>query len=101
MTGCFQLDEKGQLTAPDCRQKLLARLDRAFGPAMLLRFEPVHVHRQLRRRHYVGQKNKSPAGKLSAIAKIEIFAERVVLPAARLLDARLAPEPGGAVEIEK
>src|SRR5919198_3080556 len=92
MPGRLQLDKEGQVAAPDARQKFLARLDGTFGPAMLLRFETVHVHRQLGRRDHVGEENKSPALELRAIAQIEIFAERVVLPAAGLLDASLAPE---------
>ncbi len=68
---------------------------------MLLRFETVHVDRQFRRGHYVGEKNKFPARQLSAVAKIEIFAKRVMLPAARFLDAGASPETGRAIEIKK
>ena len=101
MTGCLQLDEEGQWAPPDGGQELLASLDRAFGPAVLLRFETIHVYRQLRRGHHIGQENKSPARKLGSIAKIEILAQGVVLPAAGLLDADAPPQAGRPVEIEK
>ena len=68
---------------------------------MLLRFEAVHVHRQFRRSHHIGEENKFPAHELRAITKIEIFGKRVVLPAARFLDARTAPETGRPVKIKK
>src|SRR5205085_2608750 len=99
--GCLDLDDKRQWTAPDRRQQFLAGLDRAFGPAMLLRLEAVHVHRQFGGRDYVREENKFPTGELGAVTQVEIFRERVVLPAARFVDARPAPEPGGAVEIEE
>ena len=53
---------------------------------MLLRFEAVHIHRQLGRRDHVRQKDKFPARQLSAVTKIEIFGQRVVLPAAGFLE---------------
>src|SRR6266536_3345000 len=68
---------------------------------MLLRFEAVHVHRQFRRSHHIGEENKFPAHELRAITKIEIFGKRVVLPAARFLDARTAPETGRPIKIKK
>src|SRR5438067_5650066 len=68
---------------------------------MLLGLEAVHVDRQLRRRDHIGQENEFPTGELRAVTQIEILGEGVVLPAARLIDARPAPETGGAVEIEK
>jgi len=68
---------------------------------MLLGLEAVHVDRQFRGRNNVGKENKFPTSELGAIAQIEIFAKSVVLPAARLLDARAAPKAGCAVEIKK
>src|ERR1051325_8271592 len=68
---------------------------------MLLRLEAVHVYRQLRRRHYVRKVNKFPASELGAIAQIEILAERIILPAAALLDTGAPPEAGRAVEVEE
>src|ERR1700681_769733 len=101
MTGRFGFDREWQLAAPDPRQQFLARLNRAFGPTMLLGLETVHVDRQFGGRNNVGKKNKFPTSQLRAIAKIEIFTERVVLPPTRLLDTRAAPKTGGAVEIKK
>src|SRR6476659_5020342 len=68
---------------------------------MLLRLEAVHIDRQFRRGDYVRQKNKFPARQLRAITQVKIFRQRIVLPATRFIDARAAPEPGRAVEIEK
>ena len=88
---CFSFDWKWQFAAPNPRQKFFAGLDRALGPAMLLRFEAVHVDRQLRRRDNVGKENKFPTRELSAIAQIKVFTKCVVLPTASLFDARLTP----------
>ena len=68
MPGRLELNRERQLTPPDARQQLLAGLDGTLGPAMLLRFEAVHVDRQLRRRDDIGKINEFPARKLSAIA---------------------------------
>src|SRR5436190_4481620 len=101
MTGRFGFDREWQIASPNARQQFLARLNRSLGPAMLLRFETIHVDRQLGRRHHVREKNKFPANELRAIAKIEIFAKRVVLPAPGFFDARFPPQPGGPVEIKE
>src|SRR5262249_28040545 len=63
--------------------------------------ESVHVHRQLCRSHDVRKINKLPSRQLRAITKIEIFAQRIVLPAAALFDTRASPETGWSIEIEK
>src|SRR5436190_1772516 len=76
-----------------CRKRL--------RPAMLLRLETVHIHRQLGRSDHVGQINKFPARELRAIAKIQVFAERISLPASTLLDTGTPPETRGPIEIEK
>src|SRR5712692_8014194 len=87
VSGGFSFDRKWQLTPPNPRQEFLASLNGAFGPAVLLGFETVHVHRQLRRRDDVGKENKFPSHQLRAITQIEIFTKGVVLPTAGLLDA--------------
>src|SRR5437667_1193777 len=101
MPGRLELDRKGKLTAPDARQQFLTCLNGTLRPTMLLRLEAVHVHRQLRRCYDVGKINEFPAGKLSAITQIEVFAQRIVLPASTLLYARAPPQPGRSVKIEK
>src|SRR5205807_7961161 len=68
---------------------------------MLLRFEAVHVHRQLRRRDHVREENKFPSRELRAVAQVQIFRKRIVLPAARLIDARATPKASRPVEIKK
>ena len=68
---------------------------------MLLGFEAVHVNRQLGRSDHIGKVNKFPARKLGAITKIQVFAQRVSLPASTLFDTRTPPETGGTIEIEK
>src|SRR4029077_3824451 len=77
------------------------RLHQALGPARLLGFECVHLHRQFGRAINLRQVNEMPAAKLSAIGKVGVLSKRVVLPAARVLDGGTAPDSSGAVEIEK
>ena len=101
VAGRLSFNREWKIAPPNPRQKFLARLNRALGPAVLLRLETIHVHWQLRRRNDVGKKNKFPSRQLRAITQIEIFAKRVVLPPARFFDAGLAPQPRGAIEIEK
>src|SRR5206468_1134375 len=73
MPGGFDLDWKREVAPPDAGQQFFASLDGPLGPAMLLRLETVHIHRQLGRSDHVGQINKFPARELRAIAKIQIF----------------------------
>ena len=101
VAGRLDLDRQREIAPPDARKKFFAGLDRAFRPAMLLRFEAVHVDRQFRRRHDIGQEDKLPALELRAVAEVEVFGERVVLPATGFSDARFAPESGRAVEIKE
>ena len=49
----------------------------------------------------VRQIQKLPAIQLRAVRKVRVFGERVVLPAARVVDGLSAPDARGAVEIEK
>ena len=101
VTGRFSLNRERQLAPPDPGQEFFTGLNGAFGPAMLLGLETIHVHRQLGRRHDVGKEDKSPTSELGAIAQIEIFTQSIVLPTPGLLDARAPPKPGCAVEIKK
>src|SRR5260370_284098 len=68
---------------------------------MLLRLESVHVHWKLSGSHNVGQKNKSPAPELSAITKIEIFSEGIMLPASAFFNTCAPPKTGSSIEVEK
>src|SRR5213596_1197978 len=101
MSRGLELDWKREVAPPDAGQQFFASLDGPLGPAMLLRLETVHIHRQLGRSDHVGQINKFPARELRAIAKIQIFAERNSLPASTLLDTGTPPETRGPIEIEK
>src|SRR5436853_4335789 len=80
MTRSLELDRPWQRTAPDAWQQFLASLDRAFRPAMLLRFESVHVHRQFGGRHDIVHEDKFPACELCSVAQVEVLGQRVVLP---------------------
>ena len=91
----------GHVGAHHARQDFLGRLHQALGPARLLRLEGVHFHGQLGGAFDIGQIEKSPAAELRAIGKIGVFGERVVLPAAGIVDGGAAPDAGGAVEIEE
>ena len=61
----------------------------------------VHLDRHFGRSDDVRDEDEPPAAQLRAIAQIEILGQRVVLPAARVVDGRPAPDAGGAVEIEE
>src|SRR5438093_12285254 len=100
MPGGFDLDWKRKLAAPDRRQQFLARLDRTFSPAVLLGLEAIHVDRQLGWRNNICKIDKFPANKLGAIAKVEVFAQRICLPSYTLLDTRTLPETCGSVNVE-
>lgn len=87
--------------APEARQHLARGLLRALGPAELLGLEAVHVGGDLRRAHDIGQVFRAPTDELCTVAEIQIFGDRIVLPAARVGD-RLAPQNArGAVEVQK
>src|SRR5205814_4025972 len=90
-----------QLTQPNFRQQLFTSMDGYFRPTMLLGLEAIHIDRKFRRGHNVGKENKFPPRQLRAITQIQILRQRVVLPAARLFNARFSPEPGCSVEVEK
>ncbi len=68
---------------------------------MLLGFEAVHVDGQFRRHEHIGQIDELPSPHLRAVAEIEIFGERVVMPAIGVLNAGLAPDACSAVELKK
>ena len=72
----------------DVRHQLQEGLDRALGPAVLLALERVHLDRQFGRGDVVGQEHELPALELRAVAEVEVFGERVVLPAAAVDDRR-------------
>ena len=68
---------------------------------MLLRLKCVHFNRQLGRRHDFRQKQKPPTLDLRAIAEIEVFGERIVLPASRSLDTSPPPDARRAIKVEE
>ena len=68
---------------------------------MLLRLERVHLDRHFRRSDHVGQEHERPPAELRAVAEVEIFGERIVLPAACVGDGLAAPHAGRAVEVEE
>ena len=82
-------------------QQLLAGLDGALGPAVLLALEGVHLHRELGRRDHVLQEDELPALQLRAVGEVQVLGERVVLPAAGVVDGVAPPDAGGAVEVEE
>ena len=82
-------------------QDFLGRLHQSFGPARLLRFEAVHVHGQLGGAFNLRQIEEFPAFELRAIRKVRVFGQRIVLPAAGIVNHFAAPHARRAVEIEK
>jgi hypothetical protein len=101
------MEERFRFDPPRCvrvqnpRHQFQERLNRSLGPAMLLRFERIHLDRQLRRRDMIVHEDELPATQLGAIAQVEILGERIVLPAAAVGDRGAPPDAGGAVEIEE
>src|SRR6185295_8596239 len=97
----FRLYFERLIRLQDARHQLHERLDRSLRPAMLLRLEGVHLDREFRGRDVILDENELPAAKLGAVAEIEIFGQCVVLPAAAVSNGILAPDAGGAVEVEE
>lgn len=98
--GGFDFVAERGAAAPDFGEDFFADLDGAFGPAMLLGFEAVHVWREFGRDDDVFEVNEAPAFELGAVGEVEVFGEGVVLPAAGFGDGLAAPDAGGAVEVE-
>jgi len=101
MTCGLKFNRKWESAAPNRGQQFFAGLDGSLCPAMLLRLKSVHVYRQLSGSHNIGQKNKFPALELSAIAKIEIFTQSIMLPPSALFNTCAPPKTGGSVKVEK
>jgi len=77
------------------------RLHGAFGPAVGLLLEADHFRRKLSRGAELRKVDELPALDLSAVAEVEIFSERVVLPPAGVVDGRSAPDAGRPVEVHE
>ena len=92
-----------QLAGPDAPAQLAQGLHAAFGPAKLLAFVGGKLNRDLGRGNHVVVIEGAPAGQLGAVAQIQIFAERILLPAAGgwIFDARAPPDAGGAIEAQQ
>ena len=84
----LRLDAERQVRSQNPRQQLAARLHGPLRPAELLRLEGVHLDRHLGRRDQVGEEDELPAAKLRAVAEIQILGQRVVLPAAGIVNRR-------------
>ena len=97
----FGLHAKRLVRRQDARQQLAAGLNRPLGPAMLLGLERIHLHRQFRRHDDIGHEMELPAAQLGAVAEVQVFGQRVVLPAAAVDNRFAAPDPRGAVEVEE
>jgi hypothetical protein len=83
----LDFDRDWKVAPPNGRKQFLAGLDRTLRPAMLLRLEAVHIHRELRRCDHVGKEDELPARELRAITQIQIFGQCVMLPPSGLVDA--------------
>ena len=91
--GIFERNRSGQ--------QFLRALRQTLGPAELLHLETVNLDRQFGRAIEPRQVDELPALQLGPVTEVRIFRERIVLPAARVVD-HLAPQySGGAVEIEE
>jgi len=97
----FHFDFQGQGTSPDRREHFFGRLYRAHGPAVLLSLERVDIHRQFRRADHLGQKHKPPALHLRTVREVQVFRQRIVLPAAGVRDGRTPPDPAVPLKLKK
>ena len=97
----LELDSGRERARDDRRQQLAGGLDRPLRPAPLLRLERLDVRGQLGRGHVPGIVDEAPAPELRPIAEVEVLGERVVRPAARILDAGTPPDAGRSVEVEE
>ena len=97
----FEFYCEREVASPDCGKQFLTSLDRTLRPTVLLRLEAVHIHRQLSRCDHVRKEDELPARKLRAITQIQVFRERVMLPAACFLDAGASPQTSRSIEIEE
>ncbi len=101
MEGGLDLDLERLVAAPDYGKQLLRHLDEPLGPARLLRLKGIHLDGQLRGADNVGIIDELPALKLRAITQIGVFGQRIVLPAAGVVNGRAPPHAGGAIEVKE
>ena len=97
----FQFHVARHIALQNLGKNFLAGLNQALGPARLLRLERGHLDGEFGGTLDVLQIDELPAFQLRAIGKVGVFGERVVLPAAGLVDGLTAPHSGGAVEVEE
>ena len=79
------------LALEHARQDFFAGLNQTLGPARLLGFESGHFYWKFSRTLNVLAVDKFPAFELGAIRKIGVFGQRVVLPAAGIVDGSPPP----------
>src|SRR5439155_12221394 len=97
----FGFDVPGRSRLPNFGKDFFRRLHKTLCPARLLGFEAVHVHGKLGSAFDLREVEKLPALELRAIGKIRVFSERVVLPAASVVNGFAAPHAGRAIEVEE
>ena len=97
----FQLHAKRLIAIQHARQNFLSGLDQSLCPARLLRLKCGHLHRKLGGALNVLKINKFPSLELSAVGKVGIFGQRVMLPAPGSFDRSPPPHAGCPVEIKK
>ena len=68
---------------------------------MLLAFDPGHLHRQFCRTDDLRHKLQAPAPQLCAITQIEVFGQRIGLPAARIVNGPPPPDAARAIKIHE
>ena len=94
----FELDAEGHVGAEERAEELAGRLGRALRPAVLLLPPRRGRFGELGRDLDLARVDEPPAAELGAVREVEVFGERVGLPAAGVFDGGLSPEAGGAVE---
>ena len=97
----LELDRGAERPAKQAGKQLARGLDAALGPAPLLDQERGGGARQLGWHTHVIAERKAPTRHLRPVADVQVFRERVVLPAARVNDCLPAPQPRRTVEVEE
>ena len=97
----LELDRGPEGSPQQAREQLARSLNATLGPSPLLHQERGGRARQLGRHTDVVAERKAPTRHLRPVADVQVFGERVVLPAARVGERLPAPQPGRTVEVEE
>ena len=95
----FQFFKKGCPGSKNSGEQFESRLDGTLGPSELLAFKGIHVFRDFRGNHNIGQKDGFPSFQLDTVGKIHVLGQGIPFPTSPIHNRLLFPEPGCSVEI--